>query len=506
MSTRIVSPNVITANIGKRKLMKVWDRFPYSPKTQYREPIKALRKNLRALQAQNGIDSTPLFWVDCSQGILHLSREGLTWCGTLGGLMDPTSMAEGNIPDLRAEVFQDKVNKRLRYGEAGELVRPSLTIATLEDELDPLNGPVTFWNYNPRIMDIVEKNKKAKPFVTLVCYINDVQIGSGTSRPEAVEKTLDYTFYHLVPKYAKAGYDVKVRVVILGDYHHGDIGVYRANASENYVFGLMSIRSQQAFGMMLLEPNLHDPEVLKWVISIEILTGNHCWDSMSAQLSGRNDLMPEWAAVKTAVDTLRRWGKLDHDIPVNIHGRSRVMSASKEGDPINWPMCVFEDHGYVIYNTHKIGRHGEPMKLIKQFAEYSSYTIEQVTHFFQGHYHHPELRQIGDVLYTILGAYAGVSGLEANLGMHAYTMPMVGIITNAGFGMHFIPYDWLMERYKCKGALRAVDAAGDLNPPAPGTSSYGQGKRSPWVESTIWDKIHQHPRQLEKKHGCKYCL
>jgi hypothetical protein len=482
-----------------RRLVESWDRFNYSPKTQYRRSVEGIRRNVRQLQQRNGL-LTPLFVVENSQKILHLSHEGISWVGNIPGLMDPTSLAEGNIPDIRAEVFQDVMNKRTRYGEAGEIIQPAVLLSTLEDEEDPMNGPVTFWTWNPKTIAIVEKNKKEEPFRTLVLFINDVQIGSRTARDEAVLKMLDYTFSYLVPKYEALGEKVRVRIVVLGDYHHGN--VYKASSAEHSIFGLTTIYAQQAYGCLLLE-YLRDPKNLQYVDTIDILTGNHEWDTFGAHTDGRNDLIAEERWLKSAIEMLTEQGKIKHHIEVTLNGRSRIMSIEKEGSPVNWPTCTIEDHGFSLFCTHKFAMRGEPMKLYRQFMEWASFTLSGVTHTFIGHYHHREFKQSGDIINNILGAYAGASSLEIALGLHADTTMTVGMITNAGFGMHEVPYNWLMDSYKCRGALKDADASGALTIPT-GDSNFKlwlQGKRSEYVESLIWNKVHSHPPQRYTKQG-----
>ncbi|HON21726.1 MAG TPA: hypothetical protein PLX73_00815 [Candidatus Paceibacterota bacterium] len=470
-SKRIVTPDPIHLDLPAfdDKKILAQHNIAFSDITQYIDSGFIPESILRHLQASG--KKTPYLWVDFHQERFWGTKVFDTFIFNLPGCQNPTPVAEGQIKTFHTKVLSDKAHRQITVRKEP----PTPGIVNFEIFKD---GRLKIYPLNDKIKSVVEAQKDQPERKDILAYTSDWQLGSITMRPEWGIKFCDYALY------TRHGNILIINGDLIQGFH------YPRFVSENRPKRLVSVSSQKAFTLRILEPLFPAPNLE----AIDLLMGNHESEIWGADITGQNNLEFLFFALTELYNQQKKFGALKKYPDIKMWSRIRnPKTTAPGGSTINHPYAARRlSSGFKYVVQHQFYPRGggrtplhEQMRWVRNIAK----SIADAHILLGGHKHTFWITQVAELIMLQLPGFNDQSAFEFARGLMPEPMGCIIEFSNrTGITIELVPIEFL-EKYKCiSPAYKEIDAQGLLDRPKPGTREYQYGFDSPFLhelEETI---------------------
>ncbi len=468
-----VSADTLSFTVNGREFVATHNTN-FSPITQYVDPIFAMESQIRQRLAAG--HKVPFWTMDFQQEMYYGGYlgddpdSGGHWFMTVPGMQNSLQESEYKMRANSRGVLTSKSHRQNTFRK--KLAIPGAPELEFLDD-----GRIRMRILNNRVRRILEEQKDQPEICEGIAFVTDSQHGSLTMCAEAEAKYMDYALYH---RRAKHLYEN-------GDVLHGNN--YPQTYSENRPLRLTSLNSQKEFTLQVQKDLISQAPALEvfgcWL-------GNHEWNTFGRHLTGTNDLEFLVDYVRGLLDARQQAGQ--PSVLKEAFNVSRIRwgrtSNPTQGDLINWPYYSRVIGGFKLAISHLWMMRGggrTPIDKQRKWLTGMAHAAGDVDFMFGGHWHSLWWCQEAEKMLLQVPSAASQSGYELVLGMSAVTMfTYIEVSNRTGVTLEFIPWEYLMNTYKCQSpAYKGKDA--ELERPKPGTLEHQHGKMSPLVEKMIDD-------------------
>jgi len=462
-SKRIVTPDPVHLELHAfNKKILAQHNIAFSDITQYIDTGFIPESILRHLQASG--KETPYLWVDFHQERFWGTKVFNTFIFNLPGCQNPSLAAEGQIKAFHSKVLTDKAHRQITVRKEP----PTPGIISFEIFKD---GRLKISLLNNKVKKVIEAQKDQAEKKDILVYTSDWQLGSLTMRPEWGIKFLDYALY------SRKGNVLILNGDIIQGFH------YPRFVSENRPKRLVSVSSQKAFTLRILEPLFPAPNLE----AMDLLLGNHEAEIWGADLTGQNNLEFLFFALTELYNQQKKFNALEKYPDIKIWSRIRnTQTAAPGGAIINHPFAGRQlKSGFKYVVQHQFYPRGagrtplhEQMRWVRNIAK----SIADAHILLGGHKHTFWIAQIAELIMLQLPGFNDQSAFEFARGLMPEPMGCIIEFSNqSGITIELIPIEFL-EAYKCVSpAYKDIDAQGLLDRPKPGTREYQYGFDSSFI-------------------------
>ncbi|HUO56500.1 MAG TPA: hypothetical protein VMU27_03660 [Candidatus Paceibacterota bacterium] len=455
----------------------------FSRITQYVDPLYALEKSVRQRLAAG--HDVPFMTMDGQQEKFYLCyiggepHSGGHWAMTLPGMQHPLQEAEFKMDVAHRGALTSKSHRQATF-------RKMLTVPGAPEFRFFDDGRVRVRILDNKMRQVL-KNQEGQPEVCkTIALVQDLQTGSITMCPEVAIKAQDYAYYQRGAHYT----------IWNGDIIQGTN--YPQHFSESQSTRLVGMHNQKRFVLKAYMPLIEDAPNLERVVT---MLGNHEWNSKGRNLSGSNDLEYLESRIQGLIDGRRQASTpspLREVINVFMMRIARL-SGPTSANVVAHPYYTCEVGGFKLAFAHLwrlFGGAGRtPVDKQRAWLTGMANVAGDIDVMVGGHYHSLWMCQEAGTLCVSAPAAASQSGYELMLALAPETMMTVIEVSNrTGVTFEFIPWEFLLDHYKCQSPFyRGRDE--ELLRPQPGTVEYRHGRMSPLVEHLI-DEVNtpiEHP-------------